>query len=115
MARKRIRAMYITMARMLLAVSLSGLTYLKPKKIIAALTTPMRAPPAMKPDAKRVPRSLRALLTFSSLLRLPTNQLMMAPTSSGALSYRGMNIPSEKGRAGTFNQLSSRARIAPTP
>ena len=99
------------MPRMLLAVSPSGFSYLKPKKIIAALTTPMRAPPAMKPLANSVPRSLRAALTFSSLLRLPTNQLMMAPTSSGAFNCKGMNIPSEKGRAGTLSQLSNRAAV----
>ena len=60
-----------------------------------------------------VPRSLRALLTASSLLREPTNQLTMAPISNGALSWKGMNIPSEKGRAGTLSQLSRHARIAP--
>lgn len=39
----------------------SVLSKLMPAKRMAALTTPIKAPPAMKPDANKVPLSRRAL------------------------------------------------------
>ena len=80
-----------------------------------ALTTPIRAPPAMNPDASNVPFSPRALLTASSLLREVTYQLMAPPTSNGRFSSNGMNIPSAKARAGTLQNVSTNASAAPMP
>lgn len=54
----------------------SSCTRLIPPKRMAALTTPINAPPAMNPDANRVPFSPRAALTAASLLRVVTYQLM---------------------------------------
>ena len=46
-----------------------------PQYFKIALITPIKAPPAINPEAINVPRSRRALFTFSSLLRVPTYQL----------------------------------------
>jgi hypothetical protein len=78
-----------------------------------ALTTPISAPPAMKPEAIRVPRSARALLSAASFERVVTSHATSPPTTSGALRYMGMNIPSEKGRAGTPIPVSTSASTAP--
>ncbi len=80
-----------------------------------ALTTPINAPPAMKPEARRVPLSFLALLISSSFERVLTNQLTRPPTSNGAFNSKGMNIPRENARAGTPSQLRRTARTAPTP
>ena len=78
-----------------------------------ALTTPISAPPAMNPEAISVPRSMRALFSAASFERFETNQAIRPPTTSGALSSIGMNIPSAKARAGTPMAVSTRARAAP--
>ena len=89
-----------------------------PPKRSSALTTPMRAPPAMNPLAMRVPFSPRSLASsllspLSSLLSLVTYQLTAPPTSRGILSSKGMNIPSAKGSAGTFMRVRITAIAAP--
>ena len=78
-----------------------------------ALTTPIKAPPAMKPDAMRVPFSIRASLTVWSLLRVLTNHETAPPTRRGRLSSSGMNIPRQNARAGTPHQFKTRAITAP--
>ena len=80
-----------------------------------ALTTPIRAPPAMKPEAMRVPFSWRALLTAASLERVLTYQEIAPPTSSGRLRSMGMNMPRANGRAGTLNAVRISAIAAPMP
>lgn len=52
----------------------ASFTRLMPPKRIAALITPISAPPAMKPEASKVPFSPRAALIASSLLRVVTYQ-----------------------------------------
>ena len=78
-----------------------------------ALTTPISAPPAMKPDAISVPRSKRALLRASSFERFETNHATRPPTTSGAFSSIGMNMPSAKASAGTPIEVSTSASAAP--
>ena len=80
-----------------------------------ALTTPMRAPPAMKPEAMSVPFSVLSSFNALSLLRLPTNHEIAPPTSIGMLRSIGMNIPRAKGRAGTLKNVRTRAMTAPIP
>ena len=60
-------------------LSHASFTILTPPKRIAALTTPISAPPAMKPDASSVPFSPRSALRAASLLRLVTYQLRHRP------------------------------------
>ena len=91
----------------------SSLMKLRPPKRIKALTTPMSAPPAMKPEAMSVPFSPRSLLMFSSFVRVVTYQLIAPPTTSGMFSSIGMNMPSAKARAGTPQSVSTMARTAP--
>ena len=86
-----------------------------PANFRIALTTPISAPPAMKPEAISVPFSWRAEFTASSLLRLLTYQLMAPPTSRGRLRSRGMNMPRQKARAGTLNTVRRMAIAAPIP
>ena len=85
----------------------------RPPNFIAAETTPINAPPAMKPDASNVPRSRRALLRAASVERVETYQLIKPPTMSGVFKYKGMNIPNAKGNTGTPSKLSNKAKIAP--
>ena len=54
-----------------------------PAKRKAALTTPIKAPPAMNPEASKVPLFSRALFKSSSLLRVDTYQLISPPTTKG--------------------------------
>ena len=61
----------------------ASFTKLMPLKRMAALTTPISAPPAMNPEASRVPFSPRSAFTSGSLLRLVTYQLIAPPTKSG--------------------------------
>ena len=67
----------------------------------------------MKPEAISVPRSKRALFRPSSFERPETNQATSPPTTSGAFSSMGMNMPSAKARAGTPIDVSTRASAAP--
>ena len=85
-----------------------------PKKAIIALTTPINAPPAMKPEAMSVPRLLFALACSASLWRL-TAHATKPPTTSGALSSIGINIPRAKGSAGSLIKVRIRAIRAPKP
>ena len=62
-----------------------------PPNLSSALTTPIRAPPAIKPLAMSVPFSPRSLFTY---------QLIAPPTNSGTFNSNGMNIPSAKANAG---------------
>ena len=71
------------------AVSVSS----APASFRIALTTPINAPPAIKPDASRVPLSWRALLSFSSLDLVLRYQLINPPANRGRLRCRGINIP----------------------
>ena len=75
--------------------------------------TPIKAPPAMKPEAMRLPFSPRFLLMVSSLLRVVTYQLTAPPITKGTLSSRGMNIPKAKARAGTLHSVRMIAIAAP--
>ena len=84
-----------------------------PPNFSSALTTPMRAPPAIKPLAMSVPFSPRALFTLWSLLRVVTYQLTAPPTTNGTFSSRGINIPSANARAGILSHVSTMARAAP--
>ena len=108
---KRARLLVISCSGVL-AVSYTQLTQasftrLIPPKRIAALTTPISAPPAMKPDASNVPFSPRSVLRVASLLRLVTYQLMAPPTTRGMFSCNGMNIPSANANAGILNAFST--------
>ena len=85
------------------------------KNFSRALTTPMRAPPAMNPEAMRVPLLSLASLRALSFERVLTNHEMAPPTSSGRFRSIGMNIPSANARAGTFNNVSATASTAPMP
>ena len=80
-----------------------------------ALTTPMRAPPAMNPEAINVPFSVRAALSSLSLLRLPTYHETAPPMSIGMFRSIGMNIPRANGSAGILKNVSTRAITAPMP
>ena len=80
----------------------SAFTRFIPPKRMAALITPINAPPAMKPEANSVPFSPRAALTALSLLRVVTYQLIAPPTTSGMFSSSGMNMPNAKANAGTL-------------
>ena len=80
-----------------------------------ALTTPIKAPPAMKPDAMSVPFSLLASLISLSLLRVFTNQAMAPPTRRGRFKSIGMNIPNANGRAGNLQSVRMMAIAAPIP
>ena len=84
-----------------------------PAKRISALTTPISAPPAMKPDAMRVPFSPRSLFASASFERVVTNQFTAPPTRSGMLSCMGMNIPSANGSAGILQNVRITAIAAP--
>ena len=84
-----------------------------PKYLSSALTTPISAPPAIKPDAISVPRSRRAFFPRSLPLRLATYQLIRPPTRSGVLSSSGMNIPSANASAGTPIIVKISASAAP--
>ena len=55
-----------------------------------ALITPIRAPPAINPEAISVPRSRRILFTFSSLLRVDTYQLTSPPINKGVFRSNGI-------------------------
>ena len=67
----------------------------------------------MKPDAISVPRSKRALLRASSFERFETNHATSPPTTSGAFSSMGMNMPSANARAGMPIDVSTSASAAP--
>ena len=84
-----------------------------PAKRMAALTTPIKAPPAMKPDASRVPFSRRTLFRAWSLLRLPTYQLMAPPISNGVFNSSGMNMPNANANAGILQKFRMMASTAP--
>ena len=78
-----------------------------------ALITPIRAPPAINPEAISVPRSRRILFTFSSLLRVDTYQLTSPPINKGVFRSNGINIPRAKARAGTPIMVRINASAAP--
>ena len=84
-----------------------------PPNFNKADTTPINAPPAMNPLAIRVPFSPRSLFTFSSLDRDVTYQFMAPPTTRGTFNCNGINIPSEKARAGIWQRSSTIAITAP--
>ena len=86
-----------------------------PANFSNALTTPISAPPAIKPLAMSVPRSPRCLFTSASLLREVTHQLIAPPTTSGTFSSKGMNIPNAKANAGTLHSVRIMANSAPMP
>ena len=104
---------YITHPSAWVVPSEIGFSYLNPAKRVSAANTPNRAPPAISPELISVPRSRRALLTASSLLRVATKYAIAPPTRIGVLSWRGMNMPRQNARAGTPSQLSNTARMAP--
>lgn len=106
---------YITTAitpAKLLSIHSSFTRFIPPKRIVA-LTTPIKAPPAMKPEASNVPFSRRALFNAWSLLRLPTYQLIAPPINSGVFSSSGINIPNEKASAGILQMFRIIASTAP--
>ena len=72
---------YMTTASISAALLDAHSSFIKliPPKRKAALTTPIKAPPAIKPEASNVPFSKRAEFKLWSLLRLPTYQLMAPP------------------------------------
>ena len=76
-----------------------SLTGLNPPKRSRALTTPIKAPPAIKPEANSVPFSPRASLTALSLERVVTYQFTAPPITNGTFSSRGINIPKAKANA----------------
>ena len=84
-----------------------------PQYFRIALITPIKAPPAINPEAINVPRSRRALFTFSSLLRVPTYQLTKPPINSGVFKSNGINIPRAKANAGTPIIVKINAKAAP--
>ena len=107
--------MYITMASTpaeLLSIHLIS-TRMMPAKRMAALTTPIKAPPAMKPDASRVPFSRRTLFRAWSLLRFPTYQLLAPPISNGVFNSSGMNMPNANAIAGILQKFRMMASTAP--
>ena len=57
----------------------SAINHSTPTNFNTAETTPIKAPPAIKPDAIKVPRSKRALLSASSFEREDTNQAIKPP------------------------------------
>ena len=69
---------YMTTASISAALLDAHSSFIKliPPKRKAALTTPIKAPPAIKPEASNVPFSKRAEFKLWSLLRLPTYQLI---------------------------------------
>ena len=72
---------YMTTASISAALLDAHSSFIKliPPKRKAALTTPIKAPPAIKPEASNVPFSKRAEFKLWSLLRLPTYQLIAPP------------------------------------
>ena len=76
---------YMTTASISAALLDAHSSFIKliPPKRKAALTTPIKAPPAIKPEASNVPFSKRAEFKLWSLLRLPTYQLIAPPIKSG--------------------------------
>ena len=86
-----------------------------PANLSTAETTPIRAPPAMKPDAISVPFFTLASFTSLSLLLLPTHQEMAPPSRSGKFKSIGMNIPRQNANVGTLQKFSSSAMAAPIP
>ena len=68
------------------ALMYAVLAKLSPPNCMPALTTPISAPPAMKPEARSVPFSLRRWLSETSVERALTYQLIRPPTMSGKLS-----------------------------
>ena len=93
----------------------SALAKLMPPNCMAALTTPIKAPPAMKPEARSVPRSPRRLFNSAEVEREVTYQLTAPPTMSGRLSCKGMNMPRAKARAEMPQALSRSEMRAPMP
>ena len=80
-----------------------------------ALTTPIKAPPAMKPEAIKVPLLLRALLRASSLLRVLTYHEIAPPINKGILRSIGINMPRANGNAGILATVNINAITAPMP
>lgn len=78
-----------------------------PAYLSTALITPIKAPPAINPEAIRVPLSFRALLTASSLLRVETYQLTRPPINNGVFNSSGINIPRGQGRYPDHRQNQS--------
>ena len=93
----------------------SSFTRFTPQKRIPALITPIKAPPAMNPEARRVPFSLRSEFIASSLERVVTYQLIAPPTKSGIFNSNGINIPNANASAGIPQSVSTMARTAPIP
>ena len=92
-----------------------GMVRSSPPNLMTALTTPIKAPPAMKPEATSVPFSLRAVLTALSLERVDTYQATNPPISRGTSSDIGINIPRAKAKAGTRHSVKTTAITAPMP
>ena len=82
---------YMTTASISAALLDAHSSFIKliPPKRKAALTTPIKAPPAIKPEASNVPFSKRAEFKLWSLLRLPTYQLIAPPIKSGVFRSKG--------------------------
>ena len=102
---------YITTANH--SAPLQALYQSAPAYFNIALITPIRAPPAINPEAIRVPLSRLALFTASSLLRVDTNQLTNPPTNQGVFNSNGINIPKAKAKAGTPIMVRIKAKAAP--
>jgi len=83
--------------------------------LTTASATPMSAPPAMNPDARRIPRSWRGLTASgpSPGLGRETIQLRIPPSRMGVFSSIGRYIPRAKARAGTFTMRRIREKITP--
>ncbi len=106
---------YMTTASISAALLDAHSSFIKliPPKRKAALTTPIKAPPAIKPEASNVPFSKRAEFKLWSLLRLPTYQLIAPPIKSGVFRSKGINIPKANANAGILQKFNTTARTAP--
>ena len=93
----------------------AALAKLSPPNCMPALTTPINAPPAMKPEASSVAFSFLRWFRLMSVDRELTYQFTKPPTISGKFSCKGMNIPKAKARAETPQQVSMIEMIAPMP
>lgn len=110
-----ISAMYITSPNhsALFDAAQSAINHSTPTNFNTADTTPINAPPAIKPEAINVPRSKRALFNASSFEREDTNQATRPPITNGAFKYIGINIPNENANAGTPIAVKTNAKAAP--
>ena len=81
---------------------------------IIAPNTPNNAPPAMKPEAIRVPLWNRALFSVSSFERVLTKWATNPPTSKGVFNSWGRYIPRAKARGEILSAFNNNAITAPT-